>query len=159
MIRTIRSASGSTPEPLGLQARKESAVASLSDIEGIGPAYADKLREAGLDTTDELLAAGGTPDGRASIAEKTGIGAGLILEWVNHADLYRLNGVGSEYADLLEAAGVDSVVELAQRNAANLTAKLAEVNEQKNLVRSLPSESQVAGWVEEAKGLDRAVHY
>lgn len=134
-------------------------MASLSDIEGIGPAYAAKLREAGLDTTDELLAAGGTPDGRASIAEKTGIGASLILEWVNHADLYRLKGVGSEYADLLEAAGVDSVVELAQRNAESLTAKLGEVNEQKRLVRSVPSEPQVASWIEEAKGLERAVHH
>ncbi len=82
-----------------------------------------------------------------------------MLEWVNHADLYRIKGVGSEYADLLEEAGVDSVPELAQRNAANLTAALAAANEKKNLVRSLPSESQVAGWIEEAKGLERAVHH
>jgi predicted flap endonuclease-1-like 5' DNA nuclease len=134
-------------------------MASLSDIEGIGPVYAAKLNEAGLQTTDDLLSAGGTPQGRASIAAKTGIADGLILEWVNHADLYCIKGVGSEYADLLEEAGVDTVVELAQRNTANLQAKMVEVNEQKKLVRSLPSESQVADWVEQAKGLDRAVHY
>jgi predicted flap endonuclease-1-like 5' DNA nuclease len=134
-------------------------MASLSDVEGIGPAYAEKLGGAGLETTDDLLSAGGTPQGRASLAEKTSISAALILEWVNHADLYRIDGVGSEYADLLEAAGVDSVVELGQRNAANLQAKLSEVNEQKQLVRSVPSESQVARWVEQAKGLERAVHH
>lgn len=134
-------------------------MASLSDIEGIGPAYAAKLGESGLQTTEDLLAAGGTPQGRAGIAEKTGISGGLILEWVNHADLYRITGVGSEYADLLEAAGVDTVVELAQRQAANLQAKLFDVNEQKKLVRSVPSESQVTGWIEQAKGLERAVHH
>jgi predicted flap endonuclease-1-like 5' DNA nuclease len=134
-------------------------MASLSDIEGIGPAYAAKLGEAGLQTTDDLLAAGGTPEGRASIAEKSGIGGGLILEWVNHADLYRIKGVGSEYADLLEAAGVDSVPELAQRRPDNLRAKLEEVNDAKHLVRALPSELQVAEWVEQANGLDRAVYH
>jgi predicted flap endonuclease-1-like 5' DNA nuclease len=134
-------------------------MATLSDIEGIGSAYAAKLGEAGLQTTDDLLSAGGTAQGRASLAEKTGIAPALILEWVNHADLYRIDGVGSEYADLLEAAGVDSVVELAQRNAPNLHAKLTEVNEQKQLVRSAPNESQVARWIEQAKGLERAVHH
>ena len=132
---------------------------NLSDIEGIGPAYAAKLAEAGLDTTDELLSAGGTPEGRASFAEKTGIGDALILEWVNHADLYRIKGVGSEFADLLEEAGVDTVVELAQRNAASLAAKLDEINERKHLTRVVPNEGTVAGWIEEAKGLERAVHY
>jgi predicted flap endonuclease-1-like 5' DNA nuclease len=134
-------------------------VASLSDIEGIGPAYAAKLSEAGLLTTEDLLATGSTPEGRAALAEKSGIAGGLILEWVNHADLYRIKGVGSEYADLLEAAGVDTVVELAHRKAVNLQAKLSEVNEQQKLVRMVPTESQVAGWVEEAKGLERAVQY
>jgi predicted flap endonuclease-1-like 5' DNA nuclease len=134
-------------------------VATLSDIEGIGPAYAAKLAEAGLKTTDDLLAAGATPSGRASIAAQTGIADALILEWVNHADLYRVSGVGSEYADLLEEAGVDTVVELGHRNPANLVARLLEVNEQKHLVRSLPSETQVAGWIEQAKGLERAVRH
>ena len=134
-------------------------MAGLEDIEGIGPSFAAKLAEAGLHTTDDLLSAGATSQGRDSIAGKTGISGALILEWVNHADLYRIKGVGSEYADLLEEAGVDSVPELAQRTAANLAAKMAEVNEQRNLVRALPSESQVAGWIAEAKGLDRAVHH
>jgi predicted flap endonuclease-1-like 5' DNA nuclease len=134
-------------------------MAALSDIEGIGATYESKLQDAGLRTVDDLLAAGATPAGRDELAAKTGIAGGLILEWVNHADLYRINGVGSEYADLLEAAGVDSVVELAQRRPDNLTAKMAEVNDQKNLVRSLPSESEVTRWVEQAKGLDRAVFH
>ena len=132
---------------------------NIEDVEGIGPAYGAKLAEAGLTTTDDLLAAGGSPSGRDDIAAKTGISASLILEWVNHVDLYRISGVGSEYADLLEEAGVDSVPELAQRNAANLTAALATANEQKSLVRSLPGESQVAGWIDEAKTLERAVHH
>ena len=134
-------------------------VPGIEDVEGIGPAFAAKLQAAGVATVEGLLTAGGTAQGRATLAEQTGISDGLILEWVNHADLFRLNGVGSEYADLLEAAGVDSVPELAQRNAANLTARLAEVNEQKSLVRSVPSESQVAGWIEQAKGMERAVHH
>jgi len=134
-------------------------VAALSDIEGIGTTYASKLQEAGLRTVDDLLAAGATPAGRDELVAKTGIGGGLILEWVNHADLYRINGVGSEYADLLEAAGVDSVLELAQRRPDNLQAKLAQINDQKRLVRAVPSESEVARWVEEAKGLDRAVFH
>ena len=134
-------------------------MASLEDVEGIGPAYAAKLAEAGLTTTDDLLEAGGTPAGRDSVAEKSGISGTLILEWVNHVDLYRISGVGSEYADLLEEAGVDSVVELANRNAANLHAKLVEVNDAKSLVRSLPSESQVSAWIDEARTMERAVHY
>ncbi len=134
-------------------------MANLEDVEGIGPAYAAKLAEAGLTTTDDLLEAGGTPAGRDSVAEKSGIRGALIREWVNHVDLYRISGVGSEYADLLEEAGVGSVVELANRNAANLHAKLAEANDAKSLVRSLPSESQVSAWIDEAKTMDRAVHY
>ena len=131
----------------------------LADIEGIGPTYAEKLAAAGISGVDGLLAAGGSPKGRADLAAQTGVDPALILEWVNHADLYRIDGVGSEYADLLEAAGVDSVVELATRNPGNLTEQLGKTNKQKNVVRALPSESQVTGWVEQAKGLDRAVHH
>jgi predicted flap endonuclease-1-like 5' DNA nuclease len=134
-------------------------MASLVSIEGIGAAYASKLGDAGLQTTDDLLAAGGTPEGRASIAQKTDISDSLILEWVNHADLFRISGVGSEYADLLEAAGVDTVVELAQRNAGSLAVGLTQANEQKSLVRQVPSEAQVLAWIEQAKGLERAVHH
>ena len=134
-------------------------MAALSDIEGIGATSSAKLQEAGLHTVDDLLAAGGTPAGRDELEATTGIAGGLILEWVNHADLYRIDGVGSEYADLLEAAGVDSVLELAQRRPDDLQAKLEEVNDQKHLVRAVPSQSQVARWVEQATGLDRAVYH
>ena len=131
----------------------------VEDIEGIGEAYGAKLREAGVDDTDGLLAACKTPKDRDALAEKSGISEKLILEWANHADLYRVKGIGSEYADLLEEAGVDTVPELAQRNAANLHKKMAEVNEAKKLVRSMPSESQLEGWITEAKGLPRALEY
>lgn len=102
---------------------------------------------------------GGAPAGRDTIAEKSGLSAKLILEWVNHADLMRIKGVGSEYADLLEAAGVDSVPELAQRNAASLTEKLEAANEAKNLVRRVPNEAAVTAWIAEAKTLPKAVHH
>ncbi len=134
-------------------------MANVKEVEGIGPAYGEKLEAAGIKTQESLLVEGGTKKGRESIAEKTGISEKLILEWVNRADLARIKGVGSEYADLLENSGVDSVPELAQRNAANLHAKMAEVNDAKHLVRSLPSESQVEDWVNQAKGLDRAVSH
>lgn len=132
-------------------------MANIKDIEGIGPAYGEKLEAAGIKTDTALLEQGATKKGREGIAESTGISEKMILEWVNRADLARIKGVGSEYADLLEASGVDSVPELAQRNAANLHAKMAEVNEAKKLVRAMPSEGQVADWVEQAKGLDRIV--
>jgi len=132
-------------------------MANIEDIEGIGPAYAEKLREAGVKTEEALLEQGASKKGREGLAEATGISEKLILGWVNRADLSRIKGIGSEYADLLEAAGVDTVPELATRNAANLTAKMAEVNEAKNLVRALPTEAKVADWVEQAKGLDRVV--
>ncbi|HEY6068791.1 MAG TPA: DUF4332 domain-containing protein [Gaiellaceae bacterium] len=131
----------------------------LNEIEGIGPAYAEKLGAHGLTSVDDLLEHGGTAAGRQTLAEKSGISETLLLEWVNHADLFRINGVGSEYADLLEEAGVDSVPELAQRNAANLAAAMAQVNESKNLVRRAPTESEVAGWIDHAKTLPRAVHH
>ena len=131
----------------------------LDEIEGIGPSYAQSLKNAGIDTIEELLSVGGAPAGREGIAEKSGLSPKLILEWVNHADLMRIDGVGSEYADLLEAAGVDSVPELAQRNAANLAVKMEEINEAKNLVRRTPTEANVIAWVAEAKTLPKAVHH
>jgi predicted flap endonuclease-1-like 5' DNA nuclease len=134
-------------------------VTKLDEIEGIGPSYATALKNASIDTIEERLAVGGSPAGRDTIAEKSGLSPKLILEWVNHADLMRIKGVGSEYADLLEAAGVDSVPELAQRNAANLAATLGDVNEAKNLVRRVPTEGEVTAWVAEAKTLPRAVQY
>jgi predicted flap endonuclease-1-like 5' DNA nuclease len=131
----------------------------LTEIEGIGPVYSAKLGELGLKTTDDLLKVGATPKGRDDLAFASGISEKLVLRWVNMADLFRVKGVGEQYADLLEAAGVDTVPELAQRRADNLTAKMAEVNETKNLVRRLPTESQVTEWVEAAKTLPRVVTY
>ena len=134
-------------------------MAKIVDIEGIGPAYAAKLQAAGIQSTEALLKAGATPKNRKELAEKTGISGDLILEWVNHADLYRIKGVGSEYSDLLEEAGVDTVVELAHRNAQNLLEKMTEANEQKKLVRRLPTLGMVSKWIEQAKALPRAVEY
>jgi predicted flap endonuclease-1-like 5' DNA nuclease len=134
-------------------------MAKIIDVEGIGVVYADKLAKVGVSTTEELLKVGATPKGRKDLAGKTGIGDALILEWVNHVDLYRIKGVGSEYSDLLEAAGVDTLPELAQRNAGNLILKIEEVNRVKKLVRKLPVESQVADWIEQAKKLPRVITY
>ncbi len=132
---------------------------SLLKVEGIGEAYAEKLKQAGIATTEALLEKGATPQGRQEIAEATDISPKLILVWVNHADLFRVKGVGEEYADLLEAAGVDTVPELAQRNPKNLRAKLVEVNEAKKLVRQVPSGDQVTAWVEQARQLPRVITY
>ncbi len=132
---------------------------ALIDIEGIGEAYAVKFKTVGVTTVEKLLDAGCTPKGRKELAEKTGISEALILKWVNHSDLYRIKGVGSEYSDLLEAAGVDTVVELATRKAENLVAKMQEVNKAKKLVRNLPVLSQVTDWVEQAKKLPRVITY
>jgi predicted flap endonuclease-1-like 5' DNA nuclease len=134
-------------------------MANLLDIEGVGKIYAQKLKDAGVSTTEVLLEQGATPKGRKELAEKTGIGDTLILKWVNHVDLFRINGVGEEYADLLEASGVDTVPELAQRKAENLHARLVEVNEKKKLVRRVPVLSQVEDWVEQAKKLPRVITY
>lgn len=131
----------------------------VEDIEGIGPAQAAKLEAIGIKTVEKLLEKGGTAKGRDEIAEATGISGKSVLRWVNHADLYRIKGVGAEFAELLEAAGVDSVPELAQRVPANLAKKMAEVNEAKKLTRRVPNESMVTTWVAEAKTLPRAVSH
>ena len=132
---------------------------SIIDVEGIGPAYKKKLKGIGIATTDALLEAGATPKGRKELAEKTGIGDALILEWVNLSDLYRIKGVGSEYSDLLEEAGVDTIVELSKRVPKNLCEKIVEINTNKKLVRKLPTEAQVTDWVDQAKKLPRKVSY
>ena len=132
---------------------------SIIDIEGIGPVYKKKLKAVGVATTEKLLELGGTPKGRKDLAEKAGIDESLILEWVNLSDLFRIKGVGSEYSDLLEEAGVDTVVELSKRVPANLFAKMVEINEAKKLVRKMPVEKQVADWVDQAKKLHRLVSY
>jgi predicted flap endonuclease-1-like 5' DNA nuclease len=129
----------------------------LEYIEGVGSAYSQKLSEAGITTVEALLDKGATPQGRKELADTTGISEKLILRWVNMADLFRIKGVGQEYAELLEAAGVDTVPELAQRAPANLLAKMETANEQKKLVRRLPVLSQVESWVEQAKSLPRVI--
>ncbi len=131
----------------------------IEDVEGIGPTYGEKLRAAGIEDTDALLNACKTPDARKDLEEKTGIGHSHILKWANMVDLYRVNGIGSEFSELLEASGVDTVPELAQRNAANLAAKMVEVNDAKSLTRRVPTESEITKWVEHAKTLDRALEY
>lgn len=131
----------------------------LSEIEGIGDTYAEKLKECGVTTLEKLLEKGSTPAGRKAMTDDSGISAKLILKWVNRADLARVKGIGGEYADLLECSGVDTVPELAQRNADNLHAKMLEVNTEKKLVRSMPTADQVAAWVTQAKDLPRAINY
>ena len=132
-------------------------MAKLSEIEGIGEAYAAKLKEAGITSLENLLETCGDKKGRKNVAEKSGIGESQILKWVNRADLTRIKGVSTQYADLLKFAGVDTVPELAQRNPENLQVKMAEVNEQKKLVRKVPVLSQVQSWVAQAKELPRVV--
>jgi len=131
----------------------------LVNVEGIGAKYAAKLEGIGVASQEDLLTKGSTAKGRAELVEKSGISKKLVLKWVNRADLARIKGVGSEYADLLELAGVDTVPELAQRSPKNLYAKMIEVNEAKKLVRRLPSAGQVAGWVGQANDLPRVVNY
>ena len=134
-------------------------MASIVDIEGIGPVYAETLGAHGIKTTDALLQAGATVKAREELAAATGITEKLILAWTNKADLFRVKGVGEHYSDLLEAAGVDTVVELSNRRADNLTKKLAEVNQEYAFVRQLPSEAQVGMWIEAAKALPRVMTY
>lgn len=134
-------------------------MAKLDTIEGIGPALSEKLESAGVGSVENLLKTGGDKKGRAALAEKAGISEGQLLKFVNHADLMRIKGIGGEYSELLEQSGVDTVPELAQRNAANLAAKINEINAAKKLVRVTPSEKQIAGWIQQAKGLPKAVHH
>jgi len=135
------------------------AMPSIMDIEGIGKEYAKKLAEIGIKTTEALLNQGATPKGRKIIEEKTKIDHKLILEWANLADLFRIKGIGEEYSDLLEEAGIDTVVELANRNAENLYEKILEVNSKKKLVRRPPTLSMVKSWIEQAKKLNRVIEY
>ena len=131
----------------------------LEYVEGIGPVYAERLKLIGLTSCLDLLKVGASRKGREEIAINSGISATLILKWINHIDLYRIKGVGSEYADLLEASGVDTVVEMAQRNPTNLYEKMTAVNAEKALVRKPPTADQVEDWVSQAKGLPRIITY
>ena len=131
----------------------------IIDIEGVGDVYAEKLTAAGINKVSELLEKCAAPKGRKELADATGISDKLILRWTNHADLFRINGVGPQFAELLEASGVDTVKELKHRVAANLAAKLAEVNEQKKLVRRVPVESEVQAMIDQAKELPGVMEY
>ncbi|HOT06281.1 MAG TPA: DUF4332 domain-containing protein [Methanotrichaceae archaeon] len=134
-------------------------MARIKEIQGIGPTYAEKLIQIGLKTTEELLEAGATKKGRDNLVSKTGISNKLILEWVNLADLFRVKGIGEKYSDLLEEAGVDTVVELSKRKPENLYAKLLEVNQVKNLVKRPPTQKEIVSWIDQAKSLPRKLEY
>ncbi|HEX3265382.1 MAG TPA: DUF4332 domain-containing protein [Candidatus Limnocylindrales bacterium] len=132
----------------------------IEDVEGIGPSFADRLAGAGVSTTDDLLREAGSSNGRERLAAASGISAGQLLKWANHVDLMRLKGVGAEFAELLEAAGVDSPAELAQRNAANLAQTFDELDAARpNTVRRVPNEAMIAGWIAEAKTMERKVSH
>jgi len=132
-------------------------MAALTTIEGIGPKLADKLKAAGVGSVEKLLEHGASKKGRVELAASAGMGEAQVARFVKHADLMRIKGIGGEYAELLEAAGVDSVPELAQRNSDNLHAKITEINEEKSLVRSVASAKQVAGWVDQAEDLPKMI--
>ena len=131
----------------------------ITEIEGIGPVYQEKLAAAGVKTVEGILKAGATKAGRKKIAEESGLDESQILVWVNMADLFRIKGVASQFAELLKAAGVDTVKELRTRNAENLHAKLVEVQEEKKITRTVPALNQVTDFVEQAKALEPMVTY
>jgi predicted flap endonuclease-1-like 5' DNA nuclease len=134
-------------------------MAKVADIKDIGPRYAEKLHTVGILTTQALLKKGATSKGRKEIAEKTALSEKLILAWVNHVDLFRVKGVGIEYADLLELVGVDTIAELAQRVPEELHEVIVSNNVKKKLVRQLPSQEQIKHWVAQAKKLPRVITY
>ena len=131
----------------------------IIDVEGIGEVYAEKLIAAGIETAEILLEKCAAPAGRKALAEETGISEKLILKWTNHADLFRINGVGPQFAELLEAAGVDTVKEFRHRVAANLKTKMDEVNEEKHLCGRVPSEAEIQKMIDQAKELPPTMTY
>lgn len=134
-------------------------MSKIIDIEGVGNVYATKLQEAGIRSVEGLLKACVTKKDRIELAKKTGVAEKVILTWANHADLFRIKGVAGQYSELLEAAGVDTVVELSQRNGANLIKTMEEVNAKKKLVRKLPTQGQLEDWIKQAKKLPRVLQY
>ena len=132
---------------------------NIESIEGVGPKTGQAFRSAGIRNVEQLLEAGADRSSRRALAEKTGISEARVLEFVNMADLFRINGVASQYAELLEGAGVDTVKELKNRNAENLTEKMSEINGKKGLVRRAPSVKVVSGWITQAKALPSKVSY
>ncbi|MCB1145813.1 MAG: DUF4332 domain-containing protein [Leptospiraceae bacterium] len=134
-------------------------MAAIEKVEGIGPTFGAKLRGIGIATTGALLKKGATPAGRKAIVKDSGLTAKQILKFVNHVDLMRVKGVGEEYSELLEAAGVDTVPELAQRKADNLLEAMLKLNQKKKLVRIPPSIGKVKAWIDHAKKLPRVIEY
>ncbi len=132
---------------------------SIVEVEGIGPAFAEKLKRAGVRSTESLLKRGSTAQGRKELSAASRIDESQLLKWINHADLFRVRGVGPEYSELLEAAGVDTVPELRQRKASALYEALVKTNEVKKVVRKLPTAEQVADWINQAKTLPRVIEY
>lgn len=131
----------------------------IEEIEGIGPTYAEKLKNANITTINDLLKTGGTKNGRDTLVKITGASEKTVLKWINRADLFRIKGIGKEYSQLLDVAGVNTVVELSSRNADNLREKLEEVNKEKRIVKQLPSAETIAEWIKHAKKLKRKVEY
>lgn len=130
---------------------------NIQDVEGIGPKYAELLKQQGIDTTTKLLEIGGNRPGRKELAEKTSINEASILKWVNMCDLFRIKGVAGQFAELLEGAGVDTVKELRNRNADNLALQLSEINEARHLCKTTPSTKTVSGWIQQAKSMEPMV--
>ncbi len=130
---------------------------SIQDVEGIGPKFAEMLKQEGIVTVEKLLEVGCSKSGRKGLAEKTSINEKTILKWVNMCDLFRVNGVAGQFAELLKGSGVDTVKELRTRNADNLAEKMSEVNKEKHLCKTSPSSATVSKWVEQAKTLDPMV--
>lgn len=131
----------------------------IEEIEGIGPAYSEKLQSVGIKNTDDLLEQCATPAGRKQISEKTGLSEKNVLNWTNMADLMRVSGIGRQFAELLEASGVDTIKELRNRNAENLASKMEEVNKEKNLAKTSPSTTTVEDWIAQAKQTDPKISY
>ncbi len=157
--RRVAYCAGDDDNCIVLLTNQEDEMAKLTDIEGIGPVLGAKFAEVGVRSVEALLKRGKDPSGRAQLSQQLSMDSGRLLRFVNAADLMRLRGVGGEYAELLEAAGVDTVWELRGRNASNLAATLRKVNEEKSLVRVVPGEGKVADWVAQAKTMERGVHY
>ncbi|MGH6916944.1 MAG: DUF4332 domain-containing protein [Geminicoccaceae bacterium] len=132
---------------------------NIKDIEGIGPTYGAKLSKAGINSTDDLLKHCGSAKGRRQVAAASGLDEGQLLKWANMADLMRIRGIGTQFSELLEAAGVDTVKELRTRRADNLAAKMKEANAKKKRTRATPSERQVAGWIDQAKAMSAMISH
>ena len=131
----------------------------ITDIEGIGETYGARLNAQQIFNTDDLLTICGTKKGRETVAEATSIPESLVLTWVNHADLMRIKGIAGQFSELLEAAGVDTVKELAQRNAENLHTKMLETNEKLGLSGSVPATTALQEMIAQAKTLDQKVFH